>query len=214
MLFKHRQITAAAGLGALLATTAPIAQDPYGAEDDAWISISGTVSSVSEDRFTLDYGDGAIYVDMDDGDRDADAYRLLPGDHVGVAGRIDKGLLEATTLAAASVYVEKLGTTFYSDPYDEEDVLVAIAAPVVLSGTTVRGTVMSVGDDRIELRTAAGPLTLNTEPLPYDPLDNVGYPQIDVGDRVRATGVMSDGFFSGPKLDVHALTMVRDSRGR
>ncbi|WP_256363626.1 hypothetical protein [Thiohalocapsa sp. ML1] len=40
---------------------------------------------------------------MNDGDRDADAYRLLPGDHVGIAGRIDNGLLQATTLDAASV---------------------------------------------------------------------------------------------------------------
>lgn len=213
MIAKHRHI-AAAGLAALLATGAAIAQAPYAADDDAWISISGTVSSVSEDRFTLDYGDGAIYVDMDDGDRDADAYRLLPGDHVGVAGRIDKGLLTATTLDAASVYVEKLGTTFYSDPFDEEDVVIAILGPVAVAGTTVRGTVASVGDDELELRTAAGPLTLNTEPLPYDPLDDVGYPQVDVGDRVRATGVMSEGFFTGPELDVHALTMVRDTRGR
>lgn len=215
MMSANHRLATAAGLIALLATAPLPAQEPYAAEDDAWISISGSVSSVSEDRFTLDYGDGAIYVDMDDGDRDADAYRLLPGDKVGVTGRIDNELLEATTLDAASVYVEKLGTTFYSDPLDEDDVVIALVAPVALAATSVRGTVQAVGDDRLTIRTAAGrPLTLDTSPLSYDPLDDEGYPRIDVGDRVRATGVMSQDFFTGPALHVQTLTMVRDTRGR
>ena len=62
--------------------TSALAQDPYLMSNNSWISISGTVKSVSADLFTLDYGDGLITVEMDDGDRDADAYKLIPGDEV------------------------------------------------------------------------------------------------------------------------------------
>ena len=54
--------------------------------DDGWISISGSVADVERDAFELNYGDGSVTVQMDDGDRDADAYALLPGDKVRVIG--------------------------------------------------------------------------------------------------------------------------------
>ncbi|MDX1380313.1 MAG: hypothetical protein R3233_04290, partial [Xanthomonadales bacterium] len=63
--------------------------NPYVKADDTWISISGTVDVVHPNSFVLDYGDGMVKVEMDDGDRDADAYKLLKGDKVTVSGRID-----------------------------------------------------------------------------------------------------------------------------
>ena len=50
------------------------------------ISVTGTVESVEADAFELNlaedmpHGGALITVEMDDGDRDADAYKLLPGD--------------------------------------------------------------------------------------------------------------------------------------
>ena len=72
-------------------------RSPYTQPDDSWISLSVTV-------------------EMDDGDRDADAYKLLPGDKVNVVGKIDDNLFELISIEASSVYVEKLGTTFYASP--------------------------------------------------------------------------------------------------
>ena len=74
---------------ALLVAPPLMAEDPYTQPDDTWISISGTVDSVSQDLFTLDYGDGTVIVEMDDGDRDADAYKLALGDEVTVYGLVD-----------------------------------------------------------------------------------------------------------------------------
>jgi uncharacterized protein YdeI (BOF family) len=202
--------------GAALASAAmalPVhAQDPYERVDEAWISIGGSVSSVSEDRFTLDYGDGAIYVEMDDGDRDADAYRLLPGDRVNVMGKIDDDMFESTSIEAAAVYVEKLGTTFYTDPYDEEDVVVGILVPVAPAATTVTGTVLRIGNNELTISTGAGPLTLDVGALADDPLDDEGYPQIRVGDRVRAIGQMDARFFAEPELSVEVLTLMNKRR--
>ena len=38
---------------------------------------------------------------MDDGDRDADAYKLLPGDEVNVIGKVDDDLFQTTTIDAS-----------------------------------------------------------------------------------------------------------------
>ena len=97
--------------------------NPYMRADGTWISISGEVTDVMPDRFVLDYGESVITVEMDDGDRDADAYKLLEGDKVTVNGMIDDDFYETTTIEAESVYVEKLGTYFYASAVDEEDTL-------------------------------------------------------------------------------------------
>lgn len=82
---KTCSLVAAASLLALPA----LAADPYAKPDDTWISLSGTVQGVVADAFTLDYGEGMITVEMDDGDRDADGYKLVDGDKVTVTGVID-----------------------------------------------------------------------------------------------------------------------------
>jgi hypothetical protein len=46
------------------------------------------VESVDRDRFMLDYGDGYVVVEMDDGGLDADACKLLKGNKVKISGRI------------------------------------------------------------------------------------------------------------------------------
>jgi hypothetical protein len=53
-------------LGLLLAPVV-LAKNPYLQPNNAWISIDGTVKAVTADAFSLDYGDGSIIVEMDDG---------------------------------------------------------------------------------------------------------------------------------------------------
>jgi len=60
-------------LFALLIAMPAEAQDPYTTADDTWISLSGTVESVTTDAFMLDYGEGMVTVEMDDWDADADS---------------------------------------------------------------------------------------------------------------------------------------------
>lgn len=97
-------------LGLVSTPPATAAEDPVTRPDDTWINISGTVESVDRDAFILDYGEGLITVEMDDGDRDADGYKLIKGDKVSVSGIIDDDLYETRTIEASSVYVENIGT--------------------------------------------------------------------------------------------------------
>lgn len=188
------------GLLTLILAMIALAEDPYALPDETWITINGEVRSVSPDEFVLDFGEGNIVVEMDDGDRDADAYVLLEGDRVTVNGRIDDGFFETTTIEASSVYVEKLGTYFYASSVDEEGDLVAVVEPVVVSAAVIRGTVTEVNDDEFKLDTGAREITVETEDMLYDPLDDLGYQKIDVGDRVSVVGEMDYDFLEGQEF--------------
>jgi len=144
-----RTLTVASITGLLFIGPAP-AQEPYEKPDDTWISISGVVETVTTDSFVLDYGDGTITVEMDDGDRDADGYKLVAGDAVTVNGKIDDDLFEQRTIEASSVYVEDIGTYFYASAVDEEDLFVTVDVPVVVAATVVQGTVTEVSDEELE----------------------------------------------------------------
>ena len=108
MIFARKTIERALGITlshlaaiSLCSGCVPLAEkpDPYTMADKTWITISGTVDSIRRDNFTLDYGDGAVVVEMVDGDRDADAYKRMPGDELTVSGRIDDESFDTWTAA-------------------------------------------------------------------------------------------------------------------
>jgi len=176
--------------------------NPYLKADESWISLSGEVTSVLPDSFLLDYGDGVVTVEMDDWDSDADGYKVVEDDKVTVYGRIDDDLWETTLIEASSVYVEGLNTHFYASAADEEDSIIAWTAPVVISSTLARGKVTDVNalTKEITLNTGDRRITVDTSAMTYDPLDDSGFQQIDVGDRVSVSGTMTKDFFNDREL--------------
>ena len=182
--------------------------DPYAKTNEAWITLNGTVGTVAADTFTLDYGEGVIMVEMDDGDRDADAYKLLKGDKVTVTGKIDADLFESTTIEAASVYVENMGTTFFASSTDEEDAAVIVAevtVPFSISRVTIQGQVAEVNGDDFIIDTGDSQIRVDVSSMPYDPLDDEGYPRIDVGDHVKVVGVPDIDLFEGREIEAQSL---------
>jgi uncharacterized protein YdeI (BOF family) len=215
MNFPQRNTTAAAlVLGILCTGTVSAEQEkqpnPYLKPDDTWISISGTVKSVTRDSFTLDFGDGMVIVEMDDGDRDADAYKLVEGDKVTVNGMIDDDFFETTSIEASSVYVEKLGTYFYASPVDEEDFTVWYTIPVAPGQAVVQGKVTKVQDDELIVNTGLRSITVEVDDMAYNPLDDEGYQKIEVGDTVRAIGTLDDELFDDQELEAESVVTLVD----
>ena len=187
-----------------------MAKNPYLQPNNSWISISGTVEAVQPDRFTLDYGDGVVTVEMDDGDRDADAYKLFRGDKVTVSGKIDDDLYEITKIEAGSVFVEKLNTTFFASAVDEEDALVVTTTPVIVAETVVQGLVTDVDMHEFNIDTGLKTLTVDVSEMLYNPLDDEGYQKIEEGDLVRVTGTIDRDLFEGRELMAKTLVEIVD----
>ena len=204
-------MTALVALCALaLAAPAAVAggNNPYTKADDTWITLSGTVEAVAADTFTLNYGEGRVLVEMDDGDRDADAYKLLKGDKVTVTGKIDDDFFEVTSIEASSVYVENIGTTFFASAVDEEDANIIVGEltiPVVVSRIAVQGTVTKVNGDDFIVDTGAREIRVDVSSLPYDPLDDEGYQKIEPGDRVKVIGDLDTDLFEGREVQADIL---------
>lgn len=192
------------------------AQSPYTKSDEALITISGTVEKIYNDSFTLDYGNdddsiGIITVEMDDGDRDADAYKLRHGDNVTVTGRIDADFYEATTIEAGSVYVDTLDTYFYSSAIDEEDYYLPLYYPADLTLETLRGRVTDIGHDDFTLLTGSEKITIEVDEMGNNPLDNVGYPQIDKNDIVAVRGHVDYDLFENHSFEAEGITTILDT---
>ncbi|PXA05053.1 hypothetical protein DDZ13_03555 [Coraliomargarita sinensis] len=184
--------------------------NPYKKPDDTWISLSGKVATVSPDTFKLDYGDGLVTVEMDDWDMDNDAYKLIEDDKVVVNGIVDDDMFETTSIEASSVYVENIGTYFYANPDDEEDMSVTVSTPIVTSRTIVQGTVSDIDGREIRLNTGDRLITVDTDELGYNPLDNAGYQQIEEGDRISAYGYVDNEFFDGRVIDALSLVTLEE----
>lgn len=186
-----------------------VAVNPYAMEDDSWISINGEVTSVTADAFELDYGDGQITVEMDDGDRDADGYKLMMGDEVRVSGMIDDDFYDLTTIEASSVYVKNIDTYFYASAMDEEDIGYSIISPSV-TDTVVQGTITSVdvNGEQFTLDSGLQELTVEVDELTYNPLDDEGFQQLDVGDRVSVQGSIDHDLFEGRVFEANYVTTL------
>jgi len=185
--------------------------DPYEKPNNTWISISGEVDAVSPNAFTLDYDDGLIIVEMDDGDRDADGYKLMKGDKVTVDGKIDDDFFETTTIEASSVFVQNIGTRFFASPIDEEDRFVSTIAPIVGSTTVVQGQVTGVSDDTFTIDSDTRQVKVDVGRMTYNPLDDEGYQKIEVGDRVSVIGTMDVGLFEGREFNASTVLTLSDS---
>ncbi|MBB4286527.1 hypothetical protein [Roseospira goensis] len=206
-------IVAALGATGLVAGPA-LAAEPYAKPDDAWITLSGTVVGVAPSSFTLDYGDGVILVEMDDWDSDADAFGLVDGDTVTVYGEVDQNLFAASTIEAQSVYVQDLNTYFYASSADEEGADTWVTSgPVVVSEARVNGLVTAVteSEQSFVLDVGPGDITVETDLLDYNPLDDKGFQQIEEGDRVSVAGLMDNDFIEGRVLEATSVVTLVDN---
>ncbi|HBX36429.1 MAG TPA: hypothetical protein DEG76_03635 [Pseudohongiella sp.] len=200
------------------AAAAAQTQSPYLQPDDTWISLSGTVESVTADSFLLDYGRASVTVEMDDGDRDADGYKLMEGDKVVVNGLIDDDFFEMTTIEASSVYVESINSYFYASPVDEEafaffDPIVTVVDPIMDGDATIQGTITAVEplEEEIVLNSDGRLMIVEVDELGYDALDNVGYLQLDVGDEVVISGTMTEEMFEDHLFVAENIATINNS---
>lgn len=172
---------------------------PQARADDSWVTLTGRVRSPTATGFMLDYGRGQIPVSMDSWSWYRSDYNQMAGNRVTVYGRIDDAAMQRRSIDAGSVYVENMNTFFYASPTDEQDIAAYAynIIPVGYSPTRVTGIVQNFDTTAKTIMVDQGAATVlvDLSQLPYDPLDDDGYQQIQEGDRVLVAGEMESGFF-------------------
>ena len=186
-------------------------ESPYLAADGSWITLSGKVTSTTADTFMLDYGKGLVTVEMDDWDWFEESGEVLPGDNVTVYGEVDDDTFEGAKVEASSVYVESLGTYFYASAADEESFNDLDVAPTIDVGQMiVTGTVTSVSGSEFTIDSGVQEMTVDTALMPYDPMDDEGFQQIESGDLVSVTGDIEDDTFEESELLADTVVTLED----
>ncbi len=182
--------------------------------DGEFITISGKVTNVKPQSFSLKVDDKNILVEMDDWDWDADGYKLVNGDRVVVTGRVDKDFLEKSKIEAGSVYVKNLNTYFYASSLDEEGAPY-LSTSYVYNNTLndgshvdVFGRVTSIDGRDMMVDTGVRKLKVDTSTLIYNPMDNIGYTKIEEGDYVRVGGVVDVGYFNSKEIEASYLNEI------
>ena len=160
-------------------------ESPYTQPDDTWISLSGEVASAGAASFILDYGEGVVTVEMDDWDWYGDAYGLLPGD---------------------------VNTFFYASGADEEDYASVVTA-IYDYDLELTGEVTSISGREFTLDTGARQISVDTIGMPYNPLDELGYQEIDVGDRVTVFGDLDYALFDERELAAETIVTLQADTG-
>lgn len=218
-MFNRRSILSAAIAGTLFASVPTLAANnsanqPLKKSDGTWVTLSGEVTKVSADVFTMDYGDGEVLVEVDDGDFDNDAYKFLDGDKVTVTGKVDKNFFTSNTLEAQSIYVEGLNTTFISSAADEEeaDRYITVAyMPADLTEMTLVGDVTAVKENSFEIKVAGQNITVSTDDLGFDPMDDEGYLKIADGDRIKVVANVEPEFFGDYALEAETIIKMNNT---
>jgi len=203
----------AGAIAAVCLSASAQAQNPEEMPDETWISLTGTVTSTTADSIKIDHGDGVITVEMDDWDDYGDAWPLMDGDEVTVYGEVDNDLVDATTIEAGSVYVDDLNTFFYASAADEEDYGEWVVITDAEIGDLIYiGTVVTVIPDAntFTIDTGATELTVDTSAMLYNPLDDQGFQQIDVGDRVSVEAEIDADFFGDQDLLAESIVTLSD----
>ena len=178
------------------------------ATNASFITLNGRVVSTTPSSFDLDYGSGRITVEMDDWDWFQEGRALKAGDQVMVSGRIDRDLFERKKIEAASVYVKNLGTHFFANPGDEEDLArTSILIPQQQGFVGASGYVTAKEGTEFEIGGPSG-IRVDVAKLPNRPLDNAGLVQIKVGDRVQAWGDFNIDANERPEIMARGLVVL------
>lgn len=186
----------------------------------ASVILSGTIDSIDEEKFVLDYGEDKISVDIAAWEwSDQIDQRLSEGKQVTVSGTVDQGLFDRREIKADNIYVTNDFTYYYI--VDENPAYGAQQSEreTQQDGTflSTRGEVTEVSDKGITVESQGGSIKVDLSELAYDPLDAEGVQRIEKGDRVYVFGDIDENFFQNQTMSAESLitlSAAREASGR
>lgn len=188
------------------------------ADEHDWVTVTGEVVELNDDKFRLDTGPNILTVDLNDFDPVLmRGNTLYLGDRVTVTGRLDEEFFTEDDIEATSVYLVDAQTYYFSDGDNNVVDMWDFQAPIYAergSMITITGEVTSISGREFWIDHFGRKTEVDTVDLGYNPLDDVGAQQIDVGDRVSIRGTLDYGFFDNNELSADKVIVLtaRDSQ--
>lgn len=195
------------------------------AQDDSYVTISGTVGSlIDDDEFYLNYGSGRVKVDTNDkwanmfkADANNAGRVLKEGDRIVVSGRVDNNWFANREIDATSIRHQSGGQVF---AYDLDPNMTNLAGVdpgtlldqqgrVVLTGTITR----AINNDRYQMRYGTGQQA-NTIEVDTTGVDDNTISNLKVGDRITVIGKVDDTLFNRREINADNVQVgTRNGKG-
>lgn len=178
---------------------------PYTLPNGASIELTGTVTQAKAKTFRLDYGKGAITVELDDYDSYQEGFNIVNGDQVLVKGRVDADPGAPRTIEAASVYIPKLDLLIKASSTDEEDTATKQFTHSLADGEEVvlKGIVKSVSRKVAVIQSSKGLVEVH-----FGKLFKQGPTTLKVGQAVDVTGVFENRLFRRDIIFAESLKSI------
>jgi len=141
------------------------------------------------------------------------ATRLTAREVVTVYGEIEDNFWEGREIEATSVYDFDRSTYYLSDidpTLDSYFFTTPLSIPPEGTWMSVTGTVQKINGREFMLDTGKGTLKIDTLTMEFDPLDDVGTPQIETGDSVTISGRLDQDVFE--KKEIQAKSIIKLSK--
>lgn len=183
------------------------------------VAISGIITDASGRTFRLDYGDGEITVNMAGWRSYTELERgeqplFDIGDNVTVTGVVDDALYRARRLEAVTVYVRDRDSFYTVNPHvggRPWSLRPMPGSPLIGADPTtitVSGRVSEIAGDTLSLDVGDSTVSVDTAPMTYDPLDDIGAQRVRKGDWVQVSGRLGNGFFQERRLGAKRITGI------
>jgi hypothetical protein len=196
-------------LAAMSLAAASYAQDRVSdAPPASEISLSGKVSAIEPDSFTLDYGAGRVRVDLEDG---LDWFPtgtpgLTIGEPVTVNGIIDDDMFDSREIEAKSIYRQSMQTYLYSDASNARFFPIPETKPDDMSWVNLSGTVKGITGREFVLDTGVREFHVTTAGVTQNP---AALARLRPGARVSVSGVVNgDDIFDRQEIDATAVVVL------
>lgn len=198
-------------LGSLLIPSLSAQQTPYTLKNGQKIELSGVVSNATAKTFRLDYGKGAITVELDDYDSYEEGFNIVDGDKVDVKGRIDADPGKKRTIEASSVYIPELDLRINASATDEEDTATKPFTHSLADGEEVllKGIVQKIEKDVVTIQSSKGLVEIH-----FGDLFRQGPITLKVGQAINVTGIFKNRFFRKDMIFAEKVAKVRSKGSR
>lgn len=177
--------------------------------NNSFVTLRGQAVETSAQGFLLDYGEGTVFVEMDDWDRFLEGRLVLEGAEVTVYGLIDEDFYHQRRIKAASLYIDDLDKVFSNiSPTTEESMGVYFYTGPVGHDLVLTGIVRSAQEREFTIDTGNREINVDTTMMLFDPLDEFGFQKIDVGDVVRVYGDLNSNLFEANEIIAQAIVSL------
>ena len=203
MKFKYTLII---GLGFTL--LAHSETTPYTLTNGDSITLSGKATKIRKETFTLDYGYGAIVVEVDDSDWYSEMPYLEEGDPVTVSGKIDSDFGQSRSIEAGILETPD-GITLASS-LDEEDFQYPITNIDFENASEdslleVKGFVNNIRGKEFTLSFEGQHVNIDLDEMENPPLSKEGELLIRKGEFISVIGYLDRDLFEADEIKANSI---------